>query len=337
MYNPSVLTVILNYKTPDMTLEAASAARVAMQGILGEIVIVDNASGDDSYKKILNYARVHNWLDDGRVRVIESPKNGGFGAGMNYGMRAELSNGQRPDFYYLLNSDAFPEPNAIRVLRDFMVAHPRSGFAGSYIRGIDYQPHHTAFRFPSIAGEFEGGASTGFISSLLKDAIVAMEIPTHEAQVDWTAGASFMIRRKTLDETGGFDEAFFLYFEETELCYRAARSGWDTYYVPESKVAHVGSVSTGMKNWDRTPKYWLDSRLYYFTKNHGRRYAAAATLARVGGCLINKVRCFVENKPQTEPKCFLRDLLSHMLINLPLFGELDDRKMIFRLVLKEQK
>ncbi len=83
--------------------------------------------------------------------------------------------------------------------------------------------------------------------------------------MDWLAGASLMMRQDVLDRIGLFDEEFFLYFEETELCLRAARAGWPTDYVVESRVAHVGSASTGMKTWDRIPQFWLDSRLRYFT------------------------------------------------------------------------
>ena len=309
----SVLTIILNYRTAEMTLQSAEAALHEMQDVPGEIVIVDNDSGDGSFDHLLMAATDRSWLDDGRVRVLQSGHNGGFGAGNNFGMGTKLSDGSPPAFYYLLNSDAFPQPGAIRKLRDFLQDSPGAGLVGSYVRGVDGEPHRTAFRFPSIAGEFEAAARTGIVSRLLHHTIIAMEMPKAEVQVDWTAGASLMMRRQMIDEIGGFDETFFLYFEETDLCRRAAQAGWRTHYLPDSEVAHVGSASTGMKTWAQAPGYWFDSRQHYFTKTHGRTYAATATLARLAGGLIWQLRRLIQGKPQRDPDHFNRDLIRHSL------------------------
>lgn len=312
----TILTIILNFRTPEMTLRAAQAALAEMAELPGEVLIIDNNSADGSYEAILKGARARGWLDGGRLRVEASPVNGGFGAGMNIGLRARLGDGSLPDFFYLLNSDAFPDPGCIKVLRDFLVEHPGAGLAGSYVYGEDGTPHCTLFRFPTIASEFEGGARTGVISRLLSHAIVPLDIPATPQRVDWTAGASLMIRRAVVEAVGGFDETFFLYFEETELCHRAALAGWSTYYVPESTVVHVGSASTGMKNWTRTPAFWLDSRLYYFTRVHGVGYALAATLARLAGGAIYGLRRLTSGKPRADAPGFHRDLIRHHLKSL---------------------
>ncbi|TDE35588.1 glycosyltransferase family 2 protein [Antarcticimicrobium sediminis] len=311
MSQPTVLCVILNYRTPELTLKAAAAALTAMEGIPGEVVIVDNDSGDGSFAQMSQAATSRGWTAGNRLRVISAGRNGGFGAGMNFGMRAGLSSGGTPAFYYLLNSDAFPEPGAIRHLRDFLIAHPTAGLAGSHVEGEDAKPHCTAFRFPSIAGEFETAARTGLISRALKHAVVPLPQPKGETQVDWTAGASLMLRAQMIEQIGGFDETFFLYFEETDLCLRAAREGWSCWYLPQSRVTHLGSASTGMKRWTRTPGYWFESRRHYFTKNHGHAYAAVATLARAAGQAIWLLRRFLERKPQTDPEHFLRDLFTY--------------------------
>ena len=308
-----VLTIILNYRTPDMTLQAAEAALKGMEDLPGEVLIIENGSGDNSWELLQQGAKTRGWLDSGRLRLLRSPVNGGFGAGMNLGIAAGLSDGSAPEFYYLLNSDAFVQGGAIRILRDFLQARPGAGLAGSFVRGTDGAPHRTAFRFPSIAGEFEASVRTGIFTRLLKPWVVAMEMPQAEVQVDWTAGASLMIRREVIEETGGFDETFFLYFEETDLCRRAARAGWRTHYVPDSEIAHVGSASTGMKAWDRTPQYWFDSRWHYFVKHHGYTYTAAATLACVTGSLIYGLRRLISHKPRGGPPHFLRDLCLHGL------------------------
>lgn len=312
--NPTLLTVLLNFRTAEMTLRALEVAVREMEGIDGVINVLDNASGDGSYEKIRDAVAARSgepgWQ---RVQVIRSAHNGGYGAGNNIAIRHGLPGGSAPDFVYLLNSDAFPEPGAVRALLDHMVAHPEIGFTGSRIHGQDGAYHQTAFRFPTIQSEFEGAACTGPISRLLRRYIVALPEPLQPQAVDWLAGASMMIRRETLDEVGLFDERFFLYFEETDLCLRASRKGWRTVYVPASRVMHIGSVSTGMKKWKRAPGYYLDSRMLYFSKNHGVPYAAAATLANVAGSLILRARRLIDRRPIDGPEHFLRDLVGHAL------------------------
>jgi GT2 family glycosyltransferase len=143
--------------------------------------------------------------------------------------------------------------------------------------------------------------------------VVPMDLPDSPQTVDWTAGASLMMRRDVLDEIGLFDETFFLYFEETDLCRRAKNAGWPTVYLPESKVTHIGSVSTGMKTWKRMPSYWFDSRWHYFTKNHGSLYAGVATAAFVATRSVLRLRRMIERKPSGDASHFLRDMVSHAL------------------------
>jgi GT2 family glycosyltransferase len=277
-----------------------------MAGIEGAVTVVDNASGDGSAERLR--AGVAG-MD--RVQVIDSPRNGGFGAGMNVGIRAGLPDGRLPDFVYLLNSDAFPAPDAIARLLDHLARHPEAGIAGSHIHGPDGAPHVTAFRFPSLPGEFEGAARLGPVSRLLARWAVALPVPDRSRPVDWLAGASMMLRRTMLDTVGLFDERFFLYFEETDLCLRARQAGWQTHYVADSRVAHLGSASTGMKDWGRMPEYWFDSRLHYFTKHHGRPAALTATALHVTGGALWRLRRRVERKPNTDPPRMLRDMIAH--------------------------
>lgn len=309
---PRLLTVILNWRTPAMTLQATEAALRALEGIGGALVIVDNDSGDGSFEAMAQAVVERGW-DRGpqQVRVLQSGHNGGFGAGNNFGIRAGLPDGGRPDFVYILNSDAFPEAGAIRALLDHLLTHPETGFAGSYIHGPDGEPHRTAFRFPSVAGEFEAHLRLGLVSRLLAGSIVAQPIPAETTRVDWLAGASLMMRQEVLDRIGLFDETFFLYFEETDLCRRAARAGWPTDYVLASRVVHIGSVSTGMKSWGRIPGFWLDSRWHYFTKNHGTAYAVVATLAALSAGGLWRLRLLIQNKDRGDPPRYLRDMAAH--------------------------
>lgn len=309
-----LLTVLLNWRSADMTLRATEAALQALEGISGALVIVDNDSGDGSFEAMTAEVQKRGW-DKGAqaVRVLQSGHNGGFGAGNNFGIRAGMPDGSAPDFVYILNSDAFPDSDAIRVLLAHMQANPAVGFAGSFIYGDDGAAHRTAFRFPSIASEFEGQVRFGPVSRVLNRWIVAQPIPKMTCRVDWLAGASLMMRRAVLDQIGFFDEQFFLYFEETDLCRRAALAGWPTDYVLESRVMHIGSASTGMRGWQRIPKFWLDSRLHYFLKNHGVAYTSAATLALLTGGVLWRARLLIQRKDRGDPPLYLTDLTCHAL------------------------
>ncbi len=307
-----VLTVILNWRTPEMTLQAAESALREMEGMEGAITIVDNASGDGSEESIRKGVAARGWPES-RVRVLQSGRNGGYGAGNNFGIRAGLPGGGRPDLVYILNSDAFPDPGAIRALVDYLGRTPEAALAGSYIHGPDGEPHMTIFRFPSVASEFEGSARFGPVTRLLANRTVPVPIPQQSGRVDWLAGASMMIRQDAIDQVGLFDEGFFLYFEETDLCLRAARAGLQTHFVRESTVTHIGSVSTGMKEWKRVPDYWYDSRLRYFSKNHGAATAAAATAAHLAGGLLHRARVALTRRPPEDPPGFLSRLVMHHL------------------------
>lgn len=314
MQQPSrLLVVILNYRTADMTLRAAETALADMPKENAELVIVDNASGDGSDALLAQAIAARGWDAGKRVRLISAPSNGGFGAGNNIAMRAGMSDGSAPDFVHVVNSDAFLDPGCIAGLRDHLQKHPRAGLAGSHVRGEDDQPHSTAFRFPSVAGEFEGAVRFGPITRLLSSSVVAPPLPSVAAPVDWVAGASVMMRWEMLAEIGLFDEDYFLYYEETDLCLRAARAGWECWFVPQARCIHIGSVSTGLKEAQRTPRYWFDSRRRYFTKNHGRTYATLALLARLAGGGLHHLRCLVTGRSPEDEGGFYRDLAEHAL------------------------
>ena len=316
--SPTILTVILNWRTAEMTLRSVEAAEIAMQGIAGGIVVVDNDSGDGSFERMSEVLK-----DRPRVRVVQSGHNGGFGAGNNVGIRLGLPGGERPDYVYILNSDAFPAPDAIRLLLDYLETHPKVGLAGSYIHGPDGTPHETCFRFPSAASEFEAAAVTGPISRILAKRTVRMARPEASGPVDWLAGASLMIREAVVRSIGTFDEKFFLYFEETDLCRRAGEAGWATHYVHESRVEHIGSVSTGMKTWNRVPGYWFDSRWLYFRKAGGTGRAIGVTLAYLAGAMILQARSVIQPKVTGGRPYFLRDLTGHAIRQL--FGSKPSR------------
>jgi N-acetylglucosaminyl-diphospho-decaprenol L-rhamnosyltransferase len=308
-----VLTVIVNYRVAEMALEAARAALRELEAFPGSrVVIVDNDPGDGSIERITAAAAEAGWGE--RFEAIASDHNGGFGYGNNLAIRPALGGERAPEYVYLLNPDAFPDPGSIRVLVDFLDSHPEVGIAGSYIHGPDGTPHTTAFRFPTIQSEFESSLGLGLVSRLLRRYVVALPLPSEPAAVDWLAGASMMIRRQVLESAGLFDEAFFLYYEEVDLCLRARRTGWPSYYVPESSVTHIGSVTTGNKDLSiRTPTFLFESRRHYFLKSHGRLYLWAANLAWVLGQSLKVLRGWLRGRPFPDRPRVLRDFLAYNL------------------------
>jgi GT2 family glycosyltransferase len=303
--------IIVNYRTAEMTLDAVRALLVALERVPdSHVVVVDNDSQDGSYEKLARAARAMG----GRVTVLASDKNGGFGYGVNVGVRFGLASRSPADYFYLLNSDAFPDPSAIGELLHVLEREPRAGIAGSYIYGLDGLPHQTAFRFPSPISELERALRLGIASKILSRWRVALPIPETDREVDWVAGASMMIRRQVFADVGGFDETFFLYFEETDFCLRAKQAGWTTHYVRGSAVAHIGSVSTGLKDLRRRmPEYWFDSRHHYFKKNHGRAYLALSDLLFALGFSLWRVRRVIQRKPDEDPPDLLSDFIRHSL------------------------
>jgi GT2 family glycosyltransferase len=302
-----LMAIILNWRTPDMTLQALGALVPELRSIpTARGVIVDNDSQDGSFEKLTEAVTACGLAD--LVDVVQSGKNGGFGFGNNVGIRLGLQRGA--EYCYVLNSDAFPDPGSVKRLVDYLDAHPTVGIAGSYIYGVDGVPHETAFRFPSLANEIDRGLKLGIVSRLLKDKIVPMPIPTTDTPVDWLAGASIMFRRQMLEQVGMFDETFFLYFEETDLCLRAHRAGWPTHYVRGSTVRHIGGATTGMKNkTQRMPTYIFESRRHYLLKNHGRRYLWACDAAYVLASATFQIRRRHQGKDDPDRPKELIDFL----------------------------
>jgi GT2 family glycosyltransferase len=282
-----------------------------LEGIDSHIVIVENGSGDGSLEKLTR--AVSEGGLDGRVSVVDSGRNGGFGFGVNRGFRFGLSHREPPRYFYLLNPDAYPNKGAIHALAQFLDDHPEVGIAGGQTHDTDGKPHCSAFRFPTFVSEFEGGLRLGIVSRLLEDWVVPMlPIPEATQRVDWVGGENMMIRREVIEVTGGFDEEFFLYFEEVDLQWRATQAGWAIYFVHDSSVVHVGSAVTGNKDLKRrTPTYWFASRRHFFQKTYGRRHLWLANAAFVLGFGLWRVRRRIQGKPDTDRPHALYDFLRY--------------------------
>ncbi|OGQ23134.1 MAG: hypothetical protein A2138_05740 [Deltaproteobacteria bacterium RBG_16_71_12] len=283
-----VLACILNWRTADMTAHALDLLVPQLRALgAARVIVVDNDSQDGSFEKLAGHVARHGYHDV--AEVVASGRNGGFGFGNNVALRRGLEGPDPPDYFYLLNSDAAPRAGALQAITDYADRNPQVGIAGTTVLDTGGRPQTSAFRFPSVRSELAQMLSYGPVSALLADALVPLPIPSHTTTgVDWVAGASMLLRRTMLEQIGVFDETFFLYYEETDLCLRAKRAGWHVAYVREGEVEHIGGASTGVASHTvfakPMPEYVFASRRHYFLKNYGRAVLWQANLAHaVGG------------------------------------------------------
>lgn len=259
-----VAVVILNYRTPAMTLDCAASVAAEL-GPDDALVIVDNRSGDDSVPRIEAGLRERG-LD--RARLIASPVNGGFAAGNNIGIRAVSA-----EAYLLLNSDTLVRPGAIDRLWRALEADPRVGLVSPRLLGPDGAPQVNCFRRHTPVSELLSAARTGPIDKLLERWLVPIEEAPAGFEPEWTSFAAVLIRRQVIEQAGLLDEGFFMYFEDVEYCLRARARGWTIRNVPEAEVVHFHGVSSKVealtKARRRRPAYYYAARRRYFEKTFG--------------------------------------------------------------------
>ncbi len=310
----STLIVIVNYRTADLTVDCLRSLDDEIHSLPDvRVVVTDNASGDDSPAQIRQAIEDNNW--DTWATLMPLERNGGFAYGNNQAIRPAIESDTPPDFVLLLNPDTVVRRGAVAKLIEFMRAHPKAGIAGSRLEDPDAAPQRSAFRFPTIRSELDGGLRLGVVSRLLASASIAPPVRDDAHQTDWVAGASMIIRREVFLDAGLMDESYFMYFEEVDFCLRARRAGWPCWYVPESRVVHLVGQASGVTDTKATPKrrpdYWFDSRRRYFVKSHGLIYAALADAAWALGFATYRLRQRLQRKPDTDPPKLLYDFLRH--------------------------
>lgn len=314
---PSVLVVILNYRTPDLTIDCLRSL-VDEVKLLPQmrVTVTDNDSGDGSAEKIAAAIAQEGWSD--WATFMPLPRNGGFAYGNNAPIRQLIEQQQLTDYVLLLNPDTVIRPNAICALLDFMEAHPKAGIAGSRLEDPDGTPQCSAFRFHSIWSEIDGGLRLGFVTRLLSRWMVAPPVSEVDCQTDWVAGASMIIRRDVLETVGLMDEGYFMYYEEMDFCLQVHRAGWECWYVPESRVVHLVGQSSGVTNQKvppkRRPQYVFDSRRRFFIKNFGVVYLAIADIMWMLCFSLWRVRRVLQQKPDPDPPFLLQDSLRNSFI-----------------------
>ena len=135
--------------------------------------------------------------------------------------------------------------------------------------------------------------------------------------MEWVCTASGILRRTMLDQIGLLDEGLYTYFDDVDICLRAKRAGWETWFVPESRVVHLEGASTGIasqrRESKRRPRYWYQARHRFFTKNYGALYAAIADAAFITGYAIWRLRRLIHRKPDVDPPCVLIDSIRNSI------------------------
>jgi GT2 family glycosyltransferase len=170
------------------------------------------------------------------ARVIENDVPRGFAANANRGV-AET----KGELVIVANPDTEAAPDAVATLREFARAHPRCGIAGPQLRYPDGRWQPSRRRFPTVSGTLVRRTPLRLLlrpQERQRGHYLLDERPDEPVGADWLLGAFLLLRRGMLDELGGFDERFRLYGEDIDLCYRAAKAGWERWYVPQALDTH---------------------------------------------------------------------------------------------------
>jgi GT2 family glycosyltransferase len=297
----------------DLTIECLRALSGEITRVPGARVgLCENGTGGDAADRLRRAIHENNW--DTWVDLTVLYPNRGFTGGNNAVIGPALASEDPPDYVLLLNADTIVEEHALDALVDFMDGRPKAGIAGSMLISPSGTIESTPFRFPGIASEFDCALRLGIVSKLLWPWNVVLPKRGGSFPVGWVSGASLILRRTMLEEIGLLDEGLYTYFDDPDICLRARRAGWETWYVPESRVIHLGGASTGLTGKhqvQRRPPYWFQARRRYYLKNYGAWYAALVDAAFILGFALWRVRRRLQRKPDTDPPHMLIDSIRH--------------------------
>ncbi len=258
--------VIVSYNTREILHRCFQHLKESADGLKLEIIVVDNASKDGSVEMLE--------AEYPDIQVIRSEVNLGFGAANN---RALLEATGR--YVVLLNSDAFLRPDALRRAIDHMEKNPDVGLGGGRLIGPTEAWQPSARCFPSLLNDFLtlSGLSSKFPRSrFFGRADRTWSDPMETAEVDWVPGAFSIISPKALERAGIFDEDFFLYYEEVDLCRRIKALGFKVVYWPDVVIVHLGGESSKTvasavmsRSGSQLTLWRMRSALLYYRKHHG--------------------------------------------------------------------
>ena len=281
-----LVVITVSYNTRDLLADCLESALAGLErsGLAGEIWVVDNASTDGSAEM------VRGRFPD--VRLVAHDENLGFAAGNNLALRTMDFGGKTtPRHVLFLNPDTRVANDALGIMIRFLDSMLRAGAAGARLVHSDGSFQHSAFSFPGLAqialDFFPPGRSLLPHHRLLESRINGryphrLYAAGHPFMVDHPLGAALMIRAETLTEVGTFDERFFMYCEEIDLCHRIWTAGWQIYCVPQAEIVHLVGQSTRQFR-DRMFVALWQSRFLMFEKHRSPAFRwAARRLVRLG-------------------------------------------------------
>jgi GT2 family glycosyltransferase len=207
----------------------------------------------------------------GGAKLLENTRPLGFAANVNRGV-AETDS----DLVVIANPDTEPAPDAVAILANFAAADARRGIVGPQLRYPDGRWQPSRRRFPTVTGTLVRRTPLRYLAQPFerqRDHYLLDERPDQPVQADWMLAAFLLLRREMLDELGGFDEHFRLYGEDIELCYRAAKAGWERWYVPTAVVTHRYAAEIDRKLLTRRT-VWHWRGIARFLRKHPERLLA---------------------------------------------------------------
>ena len=205
------------------------------------------------------------------VRVLENVRPLTFAANVNLGIAATTG-----EYVVVVNPDAIAAPLAIATLVDFADTHPRCGIAGPQMRWPDGKWQPSRRRFPTVRGTIVRRTPLRRLRSPYETQREHYELderPSEPVQADWMLGAFLLQRRTMLEEIGGWDAGFRHYCEDIDLCYRAAKSGWERWYVPAAVVTHAYAAIIDRQFLSRHT-LWHARGMARFVRKHPERLLA---------------------------------------------------------------
>ena len=247
--------VIVNYQTFELTRDAINSILKYSYPFSYEILVVDNASNDDSLKQLQEY-----FTD--KIKFIASEENKGFAYGNNLALRQVNS-----DYVLLLNSDTIVWENTLENIYNYMEKHSDVGACGCRVRLKNGELDKACKRtFPNVKNSF---FRLFHIPTKSKDDNYNLtDLPDDEVyEIDCLTGAFMFVRNEALENAGLFDETFFMYGEDIDLCYRIKKEGWKIIYYGKDSITHLkGSSSKKQKN--KLIYEFYHAMYIYYKKHH---------------------------------------------------------------------
>jgi len=236
--------IIVSFNTKEILKNALSSIFAYCPREMFEVIVIDNNSGDGSAEML------NNFFGD-KIKLIINKHNAGFGAANNLG--AKIARGE---YLFFLNSDIIAKEDILSGLAKIFESRPEIGIlAPRLILPDGSEQKFASGNFPSLADLILG--------KIKKDAAEKKYI-----KIDWVSGAALAIRKNLFDQAGGFDENFFMYFEDIDLCKRVKDISYQVAVLPSITVVHLGGKS--LKNDRQRKKHYYVSQDYFYKKHYGK-------------------------------------------------------------------